>query len=146
MSIKQFTFSQHLTVWARHVLSFPLVRFLCVRNTFHSLSCIVILYNSWIAYLFKNIFCLVNKACVSFDKNMMCSTLKTTFKWDALYILDYSENIKLTTVFFFFIAAGPKCVHGGVCEDDVDGFSCSCQDGFSGQYCQCIQVQLHTGH
>ena len=33
-------------------------------------------------------------------------------------------------------------MHGGECEDGVDGFHCSCHDGYSGDYCQCIQVDI----
>ena len=39
---------------------------------------------------------------------------------------------------------GPKCLHGGVCVDDVDGFECQCQDGFSGDHCQCSGGQDDT--
>ena len=32
---------------------------------------------------------------------------------------------------------GPKCLHGGQCQDDVDDFVCACQEGYSGTYCEC---------
>ena len=32
---------------------------------------------------------------------------------------------------------GPKCLHGGLCVDDVDGFQCQCQPDFSGDHCHC---------
>jgi hypothetical protein len=37
---------------------------------------------------------------------------------------------------------GPKCLHGGECQDGVDDFLCSCPPGYSGTYCECIQVKI----
>ena len=33
---------------------------------------------------------------------------------------------------------GPKCLHGGQCQDDVDDFLCSCTEDYFGTYCECM--------
>ena len=44
---------------------------------------------------------------------------------------------------YLSIYLGPKCLHGGGCMDDVNGFKCSCEEGYSGDNCECIDVSRY---
>ena len=48
--------------------------------------------------------------------------------WIHTYYLRYNECQ---------LPPGPKCLHGGLCQDEVDDFICACQEGYSGTYCEC---------
>ena len=37
-----------------------------------------------------------------------------------------------------------QCLHGGECVDDVDGFECQCQPGYSGDHCQCSEPEADS--
>ena len=39
---------------------------------------------------------------------------------------------------------GPKCLHGGLCQDEVDDFICACQEGYSGTFCECREGDNST--
>ena len=62
-----------------------------------------------------------------------------------VFVTTEGLNLRLFRRALLFILnfnLGPKCLHGGVCMDDVNGFFCSCSDGYSGEYCECIDVSL----
>ena len=48
---------------------------------------------------------------------------------------------------FNFLSIQPlsRCFNGGRCSDGVDSFSCVCEDGFSGEYCECTDAPEEGG-
>ena len=46
---------------------------------------------------------------------------------------------------FLSIQPLSRCFNGGRCSDGVDSFSCVCEDGFSGEYCECTDAPEEGG-
>ncbi len=41
--------------------------------------------------------------------------------------------------------ANTPCLNGGICTDGVNTFTCTCQAGFTGAYCQTSKYQRSIG-
>ena len=56
-------------------------------------------------------------------------------------------NAKLLILYFLDIddCAAQPCLNGGVCTDKVNGYQCSCSDGYAGVNCQtgkCLRYKV----